>query len=175
MLTAEKLSVMQAFVLSSHYYGRPISDEVAQLYQMDVDDLPAAEVIRALQVLRREPKRRTCPLPAEVRAKAEVQDGAHSAEQVAARMAGAIARFGYTRPKEARAYIGEAGWAAAEEMGGWASICQRVTTAEIGTFTAQARELCRAHLDRPPVTHQDVVALPEQTQRRLQVLAGGIG
>lgn len=171
----ERLQVLQAFAITAAYYGRPISDDVAGMYQTDVQDLSATDVVHALSALRREPKRRHCPLPAEVRAHVERKGGTRTAEQVAARMAGAIARFGYTRPAEARAFIGEAGWAAAEELGGWVSICQRVTTAEIGTFTAQARELCRAHLEQAPITHQDVPALTEGHKARLQVLAGGIG
>jgi hypothetical protein len=175
MHVPDKVAVLQAFVMSSHYYGRPISDEVAAMYQYDVRDLPAADVVDALDALRREPKRRMCPLPAEVRALCERKEGGQMPEQVAARIAGSISRFGYTRPKAARAYIGETGWRAIEDLGGWSGICSRITTAEMGTFTAQARELCRAHQDSPAMPRQDVTALPENTERRLMALVGGIG
>lgn len=175
MQLSDKVKVLQAFAISAAYYGRPITDDVASMYQLDVCDLPTNDVLHALRALRREPKRRTCPLPAEVRAFLENKKGGQTPEQVAARMAGALTIYGHTRAKQARVYIGEAGWQAVQDLGGWANLCRRVTTSELGTFTAQARELCRAHMDAPAMTHQDMGALPERAQNRLQVLASGVG
>ena len=163
-------AVAVAFAVAAEYFQRPVSDVVARMYAADVADLPSAAVLRAMQELRREPKRRTLPLPAEVRAQVMRHtqgNGPAVAEQVAARIAGAVSRFGYTGAARARQYMGEVGWEACEELGGYVALCQRLKADEMGTFFAQSREICRAILDRGPRQTEQRTALPEAQQKRL--------
>lgn len=165
-------SVAAAFAISASYYQRPITDDVARLYASDVSDLPDADVLHAMGALRREPRRRSCPLPAEVRVQVgrmTAGAGPAAAEQIAARISGAITRYGYPSPAKARQFMGETGWRACEELGGYIALCQRLQADEMGTFHAQARELCRALLDAPP-PQECRTALPEGQQERLRGL-----
>ena len=167
-------SVVAAFCITAEYYGRPISDGVAQMYAHDVQDLDAQSVLNALSALRRDPKRRTCPLPAEVRAFLDRGAGVPSAEQMAARIAGAVSTYGHTNTTRARAHLGEVAWAAVQDMGGWHALCRRLQSAEISTFTAQTRELCRVHIDRASMP--SAKALPTRADSgRLQGMLAGIG
>lgn len=170
------MNTAAAFALSASYYQRPISDDVARMYAGDVSDLPDADVLRALSVLRREPKRRSCPLPAEVRVQVgrmTAGAGPAAAEQIAARITGAVSKFGYNNGSKARAYMGETGWRACEELGGYVALCQRLQADEMPTFYAQARELCRALLDAP-APQQCRTALPQGQQERLRGLVEGV-
>lgn len=171
------LSVAQQFAVLGEFYGRPLSDTVVRLYAMDLADLPLAAVTRALTELRRQPKRRSCPLPAEVREHVGRQQpgaGPEVAEQIAARISGSISRFGYTGASRARAFMGEVGWQACEELGGYVALCQRLKADDMQTFFAQSRELCRAILDQGPRPNQCRTALPEPEQKRLEGLVGRV-
>lgn len=172
------------FAVEAEYFQRPLSDLVARMYggELADDGATPAAVHAALKTLRRDPKRRTCPLPSDVRvqmAKQNTSAGPAVAEQIAARLCGAITRYGWTNPGRARAYMGEAGWAACQELGGYIAICQRLRSDEMSSFYAQARELCRAILDAPPPAGECRAALPGPHDTRLQGLvesvAGALG
>ncbi len=52
----------------SQYYQRPVSDIVLKMYADDLNDLPFDLVMRALESYRLDPKNRTLPIPAQIRA-----------------------------------------------------------------------------------------------------------
>lgn len=142
------------------YFRYPISDQVCGWYASDLADLPFDVVIAAMAALRCEPGRRFLPMPADVRERASAQGGQNdSAVEIAGRIRGSLNKFGYTKPKEAKAYIGPIGWTVIEHMGGWQHLCQTLKTSEINTFYAQCRELCRAGLTRAQAKQIDAAKL----------------
>lgn len=66
------------------------------------------------------------------------------ANEAATRLAGSIARFGYTDPKGARAYMGEVAWAIVEREGGWQTVCENVRPNQLPSLKAQWRDLAKA-------------------------------
>ena len=142
------------------YYRQPISDMVLMMYAEDVADLPPEQVEKALFEYRRNPKNKFPPLPAHIRE--AIQPSAMSDDQraveVAARIVTAISKFGWNNTREARAFMGEIGWAVVEKQGGWENICANTMSDQIGIFQAQVRELAKVQiklarmgaLDSPP-------------------------
>lgn len=67
------------------------------------------------------------------------------ARDAAALVIGAVRKFGSvydtTRVKE---YVGTLGWAIVERQGGWYSVCESLTNANIGMMQAQFRDLGKA-------------------------------
>ena len=135
----------------AEYYRSPLSDVVVSLYVSDLSDLPLGAVLDAMRGMRRDAKRRHLPLPADVRERA-AGTGRCDAGEIAAKLCASIAKFGYTSPDRARAYMGEVGWAIVGRFGGWAQLCNTLTTAEMNTFRAQVREVCRVEIDRQEQT-----------------------
>lgn len=175
-MVTEEQQIAALFCITAAYYGRPLTDSVALLYAQDLSDLSVAQVKAALVRMRRDPRRRTCPLPAEVREVATADPNAPTAEQIAARIAGAMRDFGQYRSADARARVGPVGWQAVQDLGGWASICRRVNASEIGVFQAQAREVCRAYLDQAYAAEAARPALAAAPQQpRLAGLTAQIG
>lgn len=138
--------VAAEWLLLGEYYQAPLPELVVGMYVQDLSDLPEAAVIQAMRRLRMDPKQRRCPLPADVRARAQ-GPADDSAQELAARICGAIGSCGYTQPDAARRRIGPVGWQAVEQMGGWIQLCT-LKTSELGTFRAQCRELCAVLLAR---------------------------
>lgn len=76
----------------------------------------------------------------------------------AARVIKAVAKFGRTNPVQARTFVGDLGWRAIEEMGGWGSLCAQLTINNTSTYNSQLIHLCmsiykraqRGLLDVPP-------------------------
>jgi len=62
------------------------------------------------------------------------------ANEVAQRIFGSIKKFGYTKPNEARNFIGEEGWKLIQNRGGWYSFCESTMDYQIPTLTAQFRD-----------------------------------
>jgi hypothetical protein len=128
-----------------------------------------------MRKLRREPGRRTCPLPSDIRkliAPDSISDLA-VANDVAGRIGGAMSRFGYTNPRQAEQFIGPIGWAVVRILGGWQHLCNTITTDEMRTFHAQCRELAKSQLEISRVRAREAPhdALPAPARRELP--AGG--
>jgi len=70
------------------------------------------------------------------------------ARDSASRVISSVSKFGYTRPEDAKAYVGPLGWIAIERMGGWVSFCEMLNTDNIGQLQAQIRDLCDSQLTR---------------------------
>lgn len=133
----------------SHYYQRPLSDIVVNMYAEDLQDLAFEEVKSAYENYRRDPKNKFMPLPAQIReVLAPTVSPDAQAREAAARIPEAIRRFGWNQPDESRQFIGELGWRVVERFGGWIYICENLGV-ELNplTFQAQTRDLARAQLE----------------------------
>lgn len=171
-----KLAV--SWAVMAEYYGRPISDLVAQMYAADLIDLAHEDVHVAMTRMRREPKRRNLFLPADVREYINGPSGGAPAVELAARIGGCVSRYGYTNRKLAEAHIGPVGWSVVVELGGWQHLCSTLNAKDMHTFHAQCRELCKAALVRAPARDGDRPALPGRGQPqlgRVQQMIAGIG
>lgn len=134
--------VAQAFALVASYYQRRVDDPVLRMYAEDVADLSIDDVLRALNAYRKNPKNRTMPLPANIREiinPVETSDG--QAREIAARIEGAIVKFGWSNSDLAREFIGDVGWEVVQRYGGWSHVCQsHGVTIQPATFHAQVRD-----------------------------------
>lgn len=158
-------AIKTEYINLAAYYGQTLSDRTIIMYADDLLDLPLGAVLAAMRRLRREPGRRFCPLPSDVRrlvAPDNLSDATIAAD-IAARIGGAMSRYGYTNPNRAERYIGEVGWRVVQTLGGWRHLCNTITTDEMRTFHAQCRDLARAQLEMDrmrPVAVLPTPALP---------------
>lgn len=149
MSPEERRQVAKVFAGLSYYYHRQqLPDGVLALYVADVDDLPCARVLGALEALRRDPKRRAMPLPADVRQRVAPdpeQNHEAQANMIAGKIVAAVSRYGYMNAKGAREHLGEVAWRVIQAKGGWQNICGTLTASD-NSFYAQCRDLARSFL-----------------------------
>lgn len=79
----ERAQLLEYMVALSAYYQRPLSDVTLKMYADDLSDLPLNAVLKAYDGYRRDPKNRTMPLPAQIRAILDVSLGDHDQVQQA--------------------------------------------------------------------------------------------
>lgn len=162
MTMGETAKVAQAFALTAAYYRVKIEDQVLKMYAEDVADLSFEDVIRALGNYRRDPKNRQMPLPAQIRDMIEpVQSNESQAKEIAAKINGAIVKFGHPNESLAKQYIGEIGWAIVQRWGGWAHLCAHMgLSIDPGQFYAQIRDHAVDVVRRPDSIEPFPTALP---------------
>lgn len=87
------------------------------------------------------------------------------AAEIAERIWTALGRYGYTNPGQAAEYIGDLGWAAVRNSGGWNTWCNIECESQKPTYIAQARDLIMSLLrkDRAGVA-LDAVPIPPSEQ-----------
>lgn len=141
------MNLRQTIIGTFAYYNnsRVPADAVVEMYLEDLNDLPEQEAIVGYHTYRRNPKNKTFPLPAQIREilRPELSISPEAkAREIAARISGAIVRFGYPNPSGARSFIGEDGWAIVERQGGWSYLCENMgVNVDPGTYQAQTRDL----------------------------------
>ena len=126
-----KLKEMILLVHEYYHRGYPLSDQVLLMYASDLADLNEARCIEAYQRWRRNPANTRAPLPAQIREIVNPEEFVAvetQARELAARIVGAIPKFGWCNAKEARLYVGEVGWRIVERHGGWQYLCENVGT-----------------------------------------------
>jgi hypothetical protein len=165
-VTREEQSELKLRItLLAEYYGQNISDEVVRMYAEDLSDLPFDGVVAAYQSLRRDPKVRRMPLPAEVRARLEPPETPEEcARLAAAEVWEAIGRHGWANPDRALASLGGLAKQVVERSGGWHAVCVSSSSMAAGTFKAQLRDLAEAVYKRAGAGKlEQRVELPSQT------------
>lgn len=142
MTAGEVSKVAQGFAVMAAYYRVRIDDQVLRLYAEDVSDLPFDSVMNSMNEYRKNPKNRQMPMPAQIRDMiVRVETPEEKAREIAARIEGAIVKFGYPNGQEARAYIGEEGWEVVTRYGGWGHLCENHgLTISPAAFHAQVRD-----------------------------------
>ena len=178
MTDAELRTLKEEYIKLAFYFQAKLPDPVLQMYAADLSHLPLAAVLRAMQALRRQPGRRTCPLPGDVAERAAPDKASPDAQanDIAGRIVGSISRFGYTNEERARAHIGPVGWLIVERSGGWRHLCNTLTTAQGGTFYAQCRDQVRAQIQMggvPETSADEPLRLPQGNARRGELTAAG--
>lgn len=132
------------------YYGRQINPLVISMFLNDLSDFSYAEILVALRKYRTTPGCNRFPLPNDlVKIMRPTIDNKNQAIEAASRIIEAVGTFGWPNPEQAKSFIGELGWRVVERIGGWKYICENLgTTFNLGTFTAQARDLANSTLER---------------------------
>lgn len=132
------------------YYGRQINPNVVGMFLDDLSEFSYAEILIAIRKYRKLPTSVRFPLPNElIKIMRPEIDNKSQAIEAASRIIEAVNVFGWPNPEQAKTYIGELGWRVVERIGGWQYICENLgTTLNLGTFTAQARDLANATLER---------------------------
>lgn len=148
MTKEETGRVAQMLAMYAAYYRLKLDDQVLKMYAEDLSDLDYSEVTAALSSYRKDPKNRVMPLPAMIRERLEPQvDPESQAREIAARISGAVVKFGWCNGTAAREFIGETGWRIVETRGGWSNLCQNLgTTIDPTAFEAQVREQAKAQV-----------------------------
>lgn len=126
MMTAEEIKELKkGIAITASYYGRDLLSEAIQFMAEDLSDLPFAKVSEAYLRYRRDPKNRTMPLPAQIRAIVQpTPDPEAEARAILDRIITAVNKFGWPQGEQARAFIGELGWRVVQFNGGWTELCQ---------------------------------------------------
>lgn len=138
----ELKDLKKGIVLTAAYYGRELKPEVVSMMADDLNDLQFDLVSKAYAEYRRDPKNRTMPLPAHIRAIVQpVSTPEIEGREAAAKITQAIVKYGYSNGADARAFLGERVWSVVESFGGWNFICtSHGVTIDPSTFYAQVRE-----------------------------------
>lgn len=140
-----KTKLLETIALTHAYYnpGQTLQNAVLAMYADDLRDLDPEECIRAYGAYRRNPKNTKFPLPSVIReivAPEESISTEAKASEIAARICGAVPKFGWCNGSEAREYIGPIGWDIVQRQGGWPYICENLgTKINPSSFQAQLR------------------------------------
>lgn len=139
-----KQKLKETIILTAAYYNRDIKGEIVQMMAADLDDLDPGKCIAAYTQWRRNPANRAFPLPAQIRELVNPEEFISpeaQAREIAARIVGAITKFGWPNGAAAENYIGPVGWQAVQRAGGWNYLCQNVgVTLNPLTLQAQMRD-----------------------------------
>lgn len=148
MTQQDRIEIGEMWLGLAAMYGKEIQRAALSMMLDAVSDLPADRVKIALREWARVSKNRSHPLPADLIAQVfPTVDDDSMAREIASRIVGAVSKFGWPNPTEAKQYIGDVGWGIVERYGGWLFVCQNLgVTLELGTFQAQARDLVKAQL-----------------------------
>jgi hypothetical protein len=144
-MTAEELKQLKhTIVAHAAYYQKPITEQALELMVEDLKDLPLAELLDAFRVYRNNPRNRSTPLPADLRAivhpkSNQLEDDMDAARDVASRIIEAVARCGAYNAAGAERMVGEIGWAVINRYGGWSSLCTELNN--LPMYFAQLRDL----------------------------------
>ena len=168
MTKKETITLIQTLVI---YYpaSRIKADELTvNLYYEALKDLPGELVSAAV-------KRMTAtlkfpPTIADIRetvAKA-VEDarGVPSAGEAWARVKRAISRYGWNRPEEARAFLGEDIWRAINMVGGWMEVCVGESPASVVSAQFERRYNAMREQER------ELVQIPSTVREEMARLVG---
>lgn len=145
MITELKKLIVQL----AAYYEKDLSDEQIVLYANDLASLLSFdEALTAAAAYRRDPENTFFPRPISklVKYARPERPDSDAALEVAASIIKCVKRHGYPNGTEARAEMGEVGWAVVQAFGGWATICEIMNDKNIPTYTAQFRELAKAKI-----------------------------
>lgn len=147
MTLGEVKQLKGILAITALYYGHKLEDEVLVAYAEDLRDLPLPAVAHAIHEMKRDPKVRRCPIPADIRSR--IQPGNTDedlAKEAAARIVAAVARFGHPGWDRAREFIGEVGAEVVKLQGGWEETCRVLTYDNQGTLQAQWRDLALSQI-----------------------------
>lgn len=159
-------SIKKLLLLLAAYYEKDLEPEVLDMFAKDLQDLDFETVRLSAEIYRKNIKNLKFPLPVQLRSIAEnggTEDD--QAAEIAARIIGAVSKYGWTNPESARVFIGPEGWEVVQISGGWTSLCQGLTHENKGTQSAQFRNCIKSILGkqmRDEVFNKNQISAPEK-------------
>lgn len=131
------------YVIANQVPNFELDESTIEMYDKMLSSYGYDNLTKALEDIFKE-RKSTDPFPS-VRAIIEkleptVEPKALAAE-AASRIIGAVRKFGYSNPNEAKQYIGELGWAVVERQGSWYSLCTTMRPEQEPTLRAQFERL----------------------------------
>lgn len=144
-MTAEQIKELKKGIYQmAVYYNRNLPPEVISMMAEDLCGYDFASILEAFRAYRKDPKNTAFPLPAKIIAMIDPfindSDPKQEAHEIAQRCFDSITNFGYTKPKEARAFIGPVGWEAINRRGGYTYFCQETLKKDIPILISQMRD-----------------------------------
>src|SRR4051812_23599476 len=156
--------VRRAIYLIATYYREQMLPEIVEMYIADLSlHLSEDQVVAAMNAWRGNPRHRKAPLPADLieMFKPSVDESALAGE-IAQRLVGAVAKFGFWRSGEAREFMGPVGWQYVLDRGGWQRLCEDLgVKIPESVFLAQARDALKTRL------HCDYATLAQAVSQTL--------
>ena len=128
------------------FYDAPMNEIKLKLYAEVLQSESVEKLAEAFKHFRHKPGQKFLPMPADILAFCNPKgDPDSDAREAAARIVQAVGKFGYMQGSAASKFIGSLGWRVVERIGGWQYLCENLgTNIDVTTFTAQARDLCKA-------------------------------
>jgi hypothetical protein len=159
-----KGDIVRALLVTAELFNREFSEAAAHLLVEDLSVYPEKDVLAALTRCRRE--LRYFPTPAEIisRIPGQSVDPKSEAQLITGKIIKCITYFGPYKAREARAEVGEVGWEAIQQIGGFDLLCQ-MQDREFPATRAQLAKLIEALLMRGP--------MPQRTQIEQKEHRGG--
>lgn len=147
----EKIQFMKALSALGNVCGVSLDDFLIDRYVERLEKYGYREVTaRICRLIDNPPANRRIPSPGEIAAffgEVNVSDE-DLARDAAARIKGAVSRFGYPNWEEARRHIGALGERIVLMMGGWNNVCDYKTEHDLDVALAQAREWAKVHVKK---------------------------
>lgn len=169
MNRTQRAQVGEKIVYAWKSYNRTIEPGTLSFMLDVLNEQDHAAIIKALNSYCINPKNKMPPTIADIMAfiNPTVDDEALAID-ASSRVVAAVTKFGYNNAVEARDWVGELGWAAVERSGGWLNICENLgLSLQVGTFTAQVREICKAQIKAAKAgTLNTPPALPEPENKK---------
>ena len=157
------IKLKEEIFLAAEITGRKLSDITIAAYAEALSDLPEDDCIVAIRKARNSGK---FPAIDDIRELVDPTiDPIDDAREVASLVVEAIAKYGWTNPREAKAHVGEIGWILVERMGGWVSLCENTMADNLGTLQAQFRDLAGSIIRRHQAGYGSTLPqLPQQPE-----------
>lgn len=148
-MTAQEITALKLHMADlSAYYRLQISDTVLNMYAQDLSDLDFETVMSSFEKYRKNHKNRFMPLPSMIRDLITPEvDEETIAISTASKVVQAVSKHGWSNASDARAFVGELGWAGIQRFGGWMAVCENLgQSINLGTFQAQLREILKSEI-----------------------------
>jgi len=140
MTNEQKMHISEVLMARAEISGRVLSKPAIRMMIEDLSDLPFEAVYRVLQGWGKHSS--DFPSPAKIRERlAPETSDADDGRDIASRVIGAVSKFGWNQPLQAKLYIGEIGWECVSRIGGWVTFCSELNDENKGIYNAQIRDL----------------------------------
>jgi hypothetical protein len=142
MNAVELARVKEELVVAAELAGRSLSDITLKAMAGHLAELPAVKTIEAIRDAQRKGK---FPTIDEIAKHVNPQlSPLDEAREVASLIIASISKFGYARALDAEKYMGDFAWKVVERGGGWAWLCENVTTRNSSQYIAQLRDIAES-------------------------------
>jgi hypothetical protein len=157
--------VVKALMSMAAIYDKQLTQDAADLLVSDLEEHEPELVLRALRLCRLELSR--FPSLAEILKRMDVKSAESKSQEIVGTIFQAVSLCGYPGPEKARAMIGEVGWKAVCNVGGWQRVCD-TPDSHVSTLRAQLRNAVEAAVEDK--SRCDVMRIPFGTSDPVKLL-----